>query len=179
MKNQKLKNAHGGRRAGAGRKPGSARYGEAMVPMRIPPSFRKQIERMINANGYHLPLYAANIPAGNPVQRESEIEEMIDLAARLFKNPKDTFLLRVTGDSMIDAGIFDGDLLTVDRTGEVRSNKIVVASINGEATVKRLKRGKSGTQLLPENPRFQPIDIKSTDEFVVLGVVTNSIRKHG
>ncbi len=167
----------GGNRPGAGRKRGTGRFGERTSPMRVPNSMHSKVSEFISSRGYSIPLYAAKVPAGTPIHSESYIEEMVDLPAWLVKSPQETFLIPVKGDSMIGARIQDGDTLVVDRTLEVRSGKIVVASVNGETTVKRLKRHKGKTYLMPENAKYKPIEIKANDEFEILGVVTNSVTR--
>ena len=85
-------------------------------------------------------------------------------------------MLRVKGDSMINAGIDDGDLLFVDRSIEARHKRIVVASINGQTTVKRLYKTKDKLALMPENPKYEPIPVQDGDDFLVFGVVTKSVK---
>jgi SOS-response transcriptional repressor LexA len=86
-----------------------------------------------------LPLFGSRIPAGFPSPADDDLEGTIDLNAQLIRHPAATFFLRVQGDSMTGAGIHDGDLLVVDREREARSGSIVVAAVDGELTLKRLK----------------------------------------
>jgi DNA polymerase V len=95
----------------------------------------------------------------------------------MLKNPKDTFLLRVVGDSMMDAGIYENDMLIVDRSLEARNGQIVVALVDGRATVKTFRTDRKGITLVPENKRYEPIKILPVNGFQILGVVTNVIRK--
>ncbi len=105
------------------------------------------------------------------------IEKQLDLNDHLIGNKDATFFVRVTGDSMINAGIFDNDLLIVDKSLEARHNSIVIAIINSEFTVKRLKINKDGSVvLMPENEKYQPIILNELEELVIWGVVTNVIR---
>jgi DNA polymerase V len=128
------------------------------------------------ARGYRLPLYASRTPAGSPMPPANDIASMPELSKLLLANPKETFLLRVSSDSMIGAGIDDGDLLFVNRSIEPRSKKIIVASINGQTTVKRLHKTKDRISLMPENTRYKPIEITKNDEFVIYGIVTKSLK---
>ncbi len=116
------------------------------------------------------------VAAGAPILAEQHIEEHYRLDDAMFK-PRADYLLRVRGLSMRDAGILDGDLLAVHKTQEVRTGQIVVARINDEVTVKRLKRRGNQVQLLPENPEFAPIEIDPrSDRFVIEGLGVGVIR---
>jgi DNA polymerase V len=105
------------------------------------------------------------------------VEKTADLNSLLLRNPKDTFLLRVTGDSMTDAGIYENDMLTVDRKLEARNGQIVVALVDGRATVKTFRKDREGITLVSQNERYAPIKILPANDFQILGVVTNVIRK--
>ncbi len=85
--------------------------------------------------------------------------------------------MRVHGDSMINAGIFDNDILVVDRSITPQNNHIVIAVLNGEFTVKRFFKSRTEMMLIPENKRYQPIKIEQADDFNVWGVVTNIIHR--
>lgn len=98
------------------------------------------------------------VAAGSPILAEEHVEEHYQLDPKLFK-PRADYLLRVSGMSMRDAGILDGDLLAVHRTQDVRNGQIVVARIGDEVTVKRFKREADKVMLLPENPDFTAIEI--------------------
>lgn len=171
--------ARGGKRAGAGRPKGKGPWGEATRPMRIPESMVDAVTDFLAARGYRLPLYASKVPAGMPAFAANDIAAMPELTKMLVKNPKESFLLKVSGDSMIGAGIDDGDLLVVDRSIEPRHGKIVVASINGQVTVKRLSKTGKGISLLPENPRFSKIEVTNKDELILCGVVTKALKNYG
>ncbi len=126
-----------------------------------------------------LPLIG-HVAAGRPMLSEAHIQKRYQLDAALF-NPRADYLLRVRGLSMRDAGILDGDLLAVHRTSEARSGQIVVARVDDEVTVKRLRRnGSRGNyvELLPENPDFEPIviDLRETPlaiEGLAVGLIRN------
>jgi DNA polymerase V len=125
----------------------------------------------------YLNLYGTNVSAGFPSPSNDYLEGKLDLNEHIIKNPPATFFVRVSGDSMIGAGIHPDDLLVVDRSEESKHGKIVIAVINGELTVKRLHQDKDGIQLMPENPNYLPIQITSEMEFQVWGVVTYVIHK--
>lgn len=118
------------------------------------------------------------VAAGSPVLAEEHIEELCDIPPTFFR-PAADYLLRVSGDSMIDAGILDGDLLAVHRTTDVSNGQIVVARIEDEVTVKRLRRGRGKhLTLLPENDQFEPIEVDlSSQEFTIEGLGVGVIRR--
>jgi repressor LexA len=119
------------------------------------------------------------VAAGSPILAQEHIEDYCDMPPSFFKPAADYFL-RVQGDSMIEVGIFDEDLLAVHRTTEVRDGDIVVARIDDEVTVKRLKRGKDKRhlQLLPENPEYQPIDVDlQQQDFAIEGISVGVLRR--
>lgn len=168
---------HGGKRHGAGRPPGKGPWGEKTLPMRIPLSLVDNVTKFLANRGYRLPLYASKVPAGLPNEAMSEVEALTDLNALLVTHPDQCFLLRVTGDSMKNACIHDGDILVVDRSIEPAHNKIVVAMIDGQATVKRLDM-RGGTILLkPENENYRPIPVTDPSSFVISGVVVGVGRR--
>jgi DNA polymerase V len=169
--------ARGGKREGAGRPRGKGPWKEATKPLRIPVSLLNAVTRFMETSGHRLPVYASRIPAGTPEDADDYVEKTADLNSLLLRNPKDTFLLRVTGDSMTDAGICENDMLTVDRKLEARNGQIVVALIDGRATVKTFRKDHEGITLVPQNERYVPIKILPANDFQILGVVTNVIRK--
>lgn len=113
-----------------------------------------------------LPL-VGRVAAGSPVLAEQNIEHEYRVDPALF-SPRPHYLLRVQGMSMRDAGILDGDLLAVHRSPEARNGQIVVARIDDEVTVKRLRRNGSRVSLLPENPEFQPIEVDLRRQALVI-----------
>ena len=116
-----------------------------------------------------LPLYTSSVSAGFPSPADDHLEAPLDLNEHLVKHPAATFVVKVDGDSMTGAGIYNGDLLVVDRSLDSKSGSIVVAVVNGELTVKRLwMRGKR-VRLLPENPAYPPIEIGDGSELVIWG----------
>jgi DNA polymerase V len=123
------------------------------------------------------PLIGGRISAGFPSPAQDYIEETLDLNEFLITHPSATFFLRVEGFSMINAGIFPGDILIVDRSLEAAHKKIVIAIVDGEMTVKRLWREKDKWYLMPENPEFPMVEITSDMEFIIWGVVVYSLHK--
>ncbi len=125
------------------------------------------------------PLLTWRIPAGFPSPAEDYIEGRIDLNRELIRHPFSTFYIRVSGDSMINAGIHPGSLLVVDRAVEAKEGDIVVARINDELCVKRLCIEREGqVWLMPENEQYEPIEIKEEMDFEVWGRVMYSIQPH-
>lgn len=117
------------------------------------------------------------ISAGFPSPAEDFKEERISLDKELIKNKEATFFARVSGQSMIGAGLDDNDLLVIDRSLEPTHNKIAVCFLDGEFTVKRLKVDKGNVWLQPENPNYPIIKITEANDFVIWGIVTNVIKK--
>jgi DNA polymerase V len=104
------------------------------------------------------------------------MERGIDLNEQLIRNKPATFFMRVRGDAMSGAGIFDGDTIIVDRSIKAGSGKIVIATLNGEMLIRRLEKTFNKIRLIPETPKLAPIDIDaSCDSFSVWGVVTYTI----
>ena len=119
------------------------------------------------------------VAAGNPILAEENIEDTCDVPPSLFR-PRADFLLRVRGDSMIDAGILNGDLLAVHKTPEASDGQIVVARIDDEVTVKRLRRTKSkrSIRLMPENDAYEPIERDlSVQNCMIEGISVGVIRR--
>ncbi|MGE4502728.1 MAG: LexA family protein [Thiomicrospira sp.] len=130
------------------------------------------------ANGEQLlPLFSHKVVAGFPSPADDNIEQGLDLNQYLVKRPETTFLLKVQGDSMKKVGIFNGDILIVDRSLEPADGKIVIAALDGELTVKRLSIKSTGTWLVPENDHYLPIPVRENSDMVIWGVVTATIRQ--
>ena len=123
-----------------------------------------------------LPLFSSRVPAGFPSPGDDYIDQTLDLN-ELIKHPSDTYLVKVEGDSMINAGIYDGDILVVDRAIEAENNKVIVANLDGELTVKRLSIKDTRVLLMPDNPKYEPIEIRPLSDFRIMGVVTFVIHK--
>lgn len=135
-----------------------------------------EIYELDQSTKLELPLFSSRIPAGFPSPGDDYIDQKLDLN-ELIRHPSDTFLVKVEGDSMVNAGIYDGDILVVDRAMEAENNKVVVANLDGELTVKRLSIKDTSVLLLPDNPKYEPIEIRPLSEFRIMGVVTFVIHK--
>lgn len=126
-----------------------------------------------------IPIYNSTVSAGFPSPADDFIENSIDLNNFLIKNNFSTFLVRVKGDSMIDAAIKTGDILVVDRSLNVSEGKIIIALVDGEFLVKKYHFNKKTqkTFLLSENSNYKPIEIKDNSDNIIWGIVTSVIRK--
>ncbi len=188
----------GGKRPGAGRPPGTGKYGEPTKAVRLPisvadrvvawldkqpkgrirPPSHSEIEAMYKPNRQSsptVPLFLEAVAAGFPSPATDYVDEELDLNQYLIEHPDDTLFLRASGESMIGAGIYPGDLLIVDRAIAPRNNSVVVALVDGEFTVKRMQRQNDRVVLVPENPDYEPLEITEAMDFQVWGVVTNTI----
>lgn len=121
--------------------------------------------------------FDTGISAGFPSPADDFKQQRISLDKELIKNKEATFFARVSGQSMIGAGLDDNDLLVIDRSLEPEHNRIAVCFLDGEFTVKRLKVDKTGVWLQPENPDYPIIKITEENDFVIWGIVTNVIKK--
>lgn len=130
-----------------------------------------------NDSGTKFPFFTVRVQAGFPSPGDDYIERNLDLNELLIKNPSATFFVKVEGDSMKDAGISSGDTLIVDRAIEAKDKSIVIASINGELTVKRVWIANKKVFLKPENDDFSPIEITEEMDFNIWGVVTYVVSK--
>ena len=124
-----------------------------------------------------LPLFESRVAAGFPSPADDHLEKTLDLNELLVRRPAATFFVRVEGTSMIGAGIHPGDILVVDRAEEAQDGQIVVAAVDGELTVKRLRRERARVYLQPENPDYRPIEITGETDLVIWGVVTSVIHR--
>lgn len=114
------------------------------------------------------------VAAGTPIEAVENVERIVPVPPSLFRQ-RPTYLLRVQGDSMIDAGIFDGDLIAVRKSETARNGEIVVARIDDEVTVKTLKLHQDGATLLPANEAYSPIPVPP-EELVIEGIFVGLIR---
>ena len=128
-------------------------------------------------NGIGQWLAEEGISAGFPSPADDFKEIRISLDKELVKNKEATFYARVDGDSMIGAGLEDGDLLVIDRSLNPENGKIAVCLIDGEFTVKRIKKEKNKLYLMPENKKYEPIELKEENELIIWGVVEYVIKK--
>lgn len=190
MRTEPTKTRHGGTRQGAGRK---AAYGEPTKTVRVPQSlvpvvvsYLDELKRSGHApvepprlRPIAAPRAATSVPAlgrrvraGKPTSGDDYQEDPVDLGKHLVRDPSTTFVMKVSGWSMRDAGIADGDELVVDRGVAPDDGRIVVADIDGELTVKRLKRTDYGWLLQASNADFADIPIGDKNELRIWGVVT-------
>lgn len=138
----------------------------------------KDVKRTDSKTTMSLPHFQSRISAGFPSPADDYEEGKLDLNTYVITNPPATFFVRVSGDSMINAGIFPDDVLVVDRSIEPTNGNIVIAVLNGELTVKRLHRSlDESVSLLPENPKYPPILLQDGMDFSIWGVVTTVVHK--
>ncbi|MDG1015070.1 MAG: translesion error-prone DNA polymerase V autoproteolytic subunit [Flavobacteriaceae bacterium] len=130
-----------------------------------------------NVNTLGAVYFDTGISAGFPSPAEDFKQERLSLDNELIKNKEATFFARVSGQSMIDAGLNDNDLLVIDRSLSPAHNKIAVCFLDGEFTVKRLRVKNDEVWLQPENKNYQAIQITEANDFVIWGIVTNVIKK--
>jgi DNA polymerase V len=195
----------GGLRGGSGRKIGTGKFGEATSVVRIPTSQAPVIHDfltayeakkksaaqaslhdvsiaielpLLNAKPLFIPLYSSKVAAGFPSPADDHIEARLNPNDYLVDCEEATIFNTVKGDSMIEAGIYPGDKLVVDRSRTPVVGDIIVAYLYGEPTVKYYKRQKNGNPILyPANPAYQPIPIEDGMEFELVGVVIGSFRR--
>lgn len=127
-----------------------------------------------DARTLSLPLIG-RVAAGTPIVVEANIERAVTVDRALF-HPQPDYLLRVVGESMVDAGILEGDLIAVRQAPEARNGQIVVARVDGAVTVKVFKRDRYGVHLLPRNPAYTPIEVDATRDFAIEGLYCGLIR---
>ncbi len=192
----------GGARPGAGRKANSGVFKEQTVAKRIPVSLANDIGQLLHSlkeernkakfttgfnvkqlasvapSNLNLPLYSNRVAAGFPSPADDHLEASLDLHQHLIQHPAATFFVRASGDSMINAGINNSDILVVDRSLEPKHGDIIIAALNGELTVKRLYSKGKKVSLKPENPDYPAIDITEEMEFLIWGVVTSVIHQY-
>jgi len=190
---------HGGRRPGAGRKPGNS-VAQPTTVIRVPVNTARTIKDFVSAlKRKHtlqgqvgvvdliqfaqtkqraiLPLYTSKVSAGFPSPADDHVEQRLNPSDYLVKNDTATFFVRVKGDSMIEAGIFDNDVLVIDRSRTQQTGDIVLAVLDGEFTVKILGRSRKSVKLIPANRNYPVIEIKKGQSLEIWGVVTGSMRK--
>ncbi len=124
-----------------------------------------------------VPLHSHSVSAGFPSPADDYVEDHLDLNELLISNKPATFFLRVKGDSMLNAGIHDGDIIVVDRSLRPAHRSIVVAVVDGELTVKRLHLRNGAAELHAENPQYAPICLGSGQELMIWGVVTSAVHQ--
>ena len=199
MKQPDLKlSTRGGTRPGAGRKIGSSPYGENTKLMRIPESVVSAVQDVLASckaqwldarfkndilyptldnQPIRLPVFGHKVAAGFPSPADDYIEGRLSLDEHLIGKKDATFFVYAQGNSMIGAGIYDGDLLVVDKSITPTSGQIVIAIVDGNFTIKRLVLRDNKTILKPENPRFKAIELQEGQELLIWGVVTSAIKR--
>lgn len=143
----------------------------------IPPSITKHRvwQPSLSTPIQHIPLFGYAVQAGFPSPADDYVEDYLDLNKLLIQNKSATFFLRVKGDSMINAGIHNGDIIVVDRSVEPVDGSVVVAVVDSELTVKRLVWRNGIAELHAENPKYAPIRFKEGQELTIWGVVTSAV----
>jgi len=124
-----------------------------------------------------LPLFLSPVVAGFPSPADDYLDRKLDLHEHLIRNHAATFFVRAAGDSMIRAGIHNGDLLIVDRSLTPGPGAVVIAAVEGELTVKYLARKQGRVLLVPANEAYPALDITEQEDAVIWGVVTYAIHK--
>ena len=197
-----MQKRHGGYRPGAGRKQNTGKFKESTKSIRVPLSvlgpvteWLSRLQHLTQSNKsmpfvrsrndstaalpspdpVEFPFYDCSVSAGFPSPADDSGSTTMDLNKHLVKNAPATFFVRASGESMLDAGIHDGDLLVVDRSLTAKHQDIVIAAVNGDLTVKRLVQNHNKTTLKAENPKFSNIELTSEMAVSVWGVVTNVI----
>ncbi|TDR38584.1 SOS response UmuD protein [Tahibacter aquaticus] len=193
---------HGGPRPGAGRKPGSGTFGESTQPVRVPESqvpavvafleaYREQkaledegvraqnMRRTEPGREVHVPLMGYRVPAGFASPADDYVEDTIDLNAHLIRKGHEaaTFIVRASGWSMFGAGIHDGDEVVVDRALEPTDGSVVVAAVDGELLIKRLRIRGGKPVLVSENPHFPERIVAPGETLEIWGVATRVLHK--
>ena len=138
------------------------------IPIQLPAIGKKPVR---------VPLYSHKVAAGFPSPADDYIEGRLSLDEHLIQNKNATFFVRAKGNSMTGAGIFDGDLLVVDKSLSPSSGDIVIAIVDGDLTVKRYIRRAEKVILKAENPSFKEIELQDGQELQVWGVVTSTVKK--
>ena len=132
----------------------------------------------VGSSVIELPFFSSRVPAGFPSPAQDHLEQKLSLDQLLDVDAPHTFLVRADGESMVGIGIFDGDVMVVNRAMPARHRDIVIAAINGDTFVKRLIQNGPQIVLQSENPTFAPRYIPEGDELLIWGVVIGSIRRH-
>lgn len=192
----------GGARVGAGRKPGSGQYKEPTTVKRIPESLLIPLEQWLtehkkrrnaqvsstalpkdamflvpNPPSLRIPVAQDAVRAGLPASASPDISDYLDFNTYLVNNPAETIAVYVKGDSMAKVGIFEGDMLVVDRSVEAHHRDIVLANLDDEFTVKRMIKTPQGVELHPENDEYPIIRPGAESMLSIVGVVLYSIKK--
>lgn len=194
MNSKKPSAAHGGKREGAGRK---SKYGEPTTIVRVPDSAKgvvlnfldalreksdkpsawpdalKLLQMPANPSAFKVPMFSHTVRAGFPSPADDYVADTLDLNEYLMPRKEASFLLRAKGESMLGVGIHDGDILVIDRSITPKDGSVVIATVDGQFTVKTLEKKRGKVRLLAANPDFEPIEFNDEQELQVWGVVTN------
>ena len=141
----------------------------------LPPGTHRASDRGFAPAAGTTPVYSALVPAGFPSAADDHLEGSLDLHKLMVKRPAATFFCRASGESMVGAGIRDGDLLVVDRSIQPHDGDVVVATLDGGLTVKTLRRVEDGWELASANPEFPNFPIDPAEGVTVWGVVTHAV----
>ncbi|MFM2286336.1 MAG: mutasis [Bacteroidota bacterium] len=148
----------------------------SMPALKLHSSSTIDIFSSLTESELELPFVSEGISAGFPSPALDFTDLSIDLNKHLVRHPASTFYGRVKGDSMLNAGISDKDLLVIDRSLEPSNGRIAVCYIDSEFTLKRIQLNKDGLWLMPENDKYKPIKIEADSNFMVWGIVTHVIK---
>lgn len=141
------------------------------------PDDKIDIVPVCNTTELTIPFVENTISAGFPSPAEDYLESGIDLNKELIAHPSTTFFGRVKGDSMSGAGIFEGDILVIDKSLNAQDDDVAVCFVDGEFTLKRIKKEKDAVWLIPANEKYKPIKVTADNDFLIWGIVTSIIRK--
>lgn len=125
----------------------------------------------------YLTITDSPVYAGFPSPADDHLENKLDLNKALVRNPSSTFFARVKGESMIEDGVEEGDLLVIDKSAEPHENCLAVCFLDGEFTLKRVKLDGDDLLLMPANSKFKPIRVKRENDFYIWGIVKYIIKK--
>lgn len=137
---------------------------------------KNPLEQLSREKRHTLPLYSNHVQAGFPSPADDHIEKNLDLNEYLIKRPSSTFLVRASGDSMQDVGIFSGDILIVDKSLTAKQGDIVVVAVDGDLTVKRLHQQDGQCLLVAENSDYTNIEVSPCQSLHIWGVVLHAVR---
>lgn len=136
-----------------------------------------EIFRPDEGTSLYLTITDSPVYAGFPSPADDHLENKLDLNKALVKNPSSTFFARVKGESMIEDGVEEGDLLVIDKSAEPHENCLAVCFLEGEFTLKRVKLDGDDLLLMPANPKYKPIRVKKENDFYIWGIVKYLIKK--
>ena len=135
----------------------------------------RRIYKADNKSSLSIDFHTSFIYAGFPSPADDHMDISLDLNEYLIKHPSATFYIHVKGDSMINDGLYSGDIMIVDRSLSPRSKDVVIAVLDGEFTVKRIYKKNNQIYLVPSNKKYESIAIKKDMDFQIWGVVTHAI----